>query len=58
MFTKDFILGEIKEARELVENALDKSRVPNKESYESKQLTRTLFKLDVIRQAVTNVHTN
>jgi len=54
-FTKDFILSELQETRELVENTLDGLRVPNTSTSETEQLTRTLFKLDVIRNAIKNV---
>ena len=54
-FTKDFILSELQETRELVENTLDGLRVPNNSTLETEQLTRTLFKLDVIRNAIKNV---
>ena len=57
-FTKDFIIDEIKETRELAEAVLDELRVPNKPTYETDILTRILFKLDVVRNAVKNVHTN
>tara|TARA_R110002020_G_scaffold362215_1_gene574608 strand:- start:670 stop:849 length:180 start_codon:yes stop_codon:yes gene_type:complete len=57
-FTKDFILDEITETRGLTEAVLDELRVPNKPSWETDILTRILFKLDVVRQAVKNVHTN
>ena len=57
-FTKDFILDEINETRGLTEAVLDEFRVPNKPSWETDILTRILFKLDVVRNAVKNVHTN
>jgi hypothetical protein len=57
-FTKDFILSELQETRELVENTLDGIRVPNNITQETEQLTRTLFKLDVIRNAIKNVPIN
>ena len=57
-FTKDFILSEVQETRELVEKTLDGLRVPTKPTPETEQLTRILFKLDVVRNAVKNVHTN
>jgi hypothetical protein len=57
-FTKDFILSELQETRELVENTLDALRVPNNITQETEQLTRTLFKLDVIRNAIKNVQVN
>ena len=57
-FTKDFILDEINETRGLTEAVLDELRVPNKPSWETGILTRILFKLDVVRNAVKNVHTN
>ena len=57
-FTKDFILDEINETRGLTEAVLDELRVPNKPSWETDILTRILFKLDVVRNAVKNVHTN
>jgi hypothetical protein len=57
-FTKDFILSELQETRELVENTLDALRVPNNITQETEQLTRTLFKLDVIRNAIKNVPIN
>ena len=57
-FTKDFILSEIQETRELVEKALDGLRVPTKPTPETEQLTRILFKLDVLRNAIKNVPIN
>ena len=57
-FTKDFILDEVKQTRELTEAVLDQLRLPNQESYETNILTSILFKLDVVRNAVENVHTN
>ena len=57
-FTKDFVLSEVQETRELTEAVLDELRVPNKPSWETDILTRILFKLDVVRNAVKNVHTN
>ena len=57
-FTKDFILSELQETRELVENTLDALRVPNNITQEMEQLTRTLFKLDVLRNAIKNVPIN
>ena len=57
-FTKDFILSELQETRELVENTLDALRVPNNITQETEQLTRTLFKLDVIRNSIKNVQIN
>tara|TARA_Y100000034_G_C6670335_1_gene294255 strand:+ start:401 stop:580 length:180 start_codon:yes stop_codon:yes gene_type:complete len=57
-FTKDFILDEVRETRELTEAVLDELRIPNKQTYETDILRRILFKLDVVRNAVKNVHTN
>ena len=57
-FTKDFVLSEVQETRELTEAVLDELRVPNNPTYETDILTRILFKLDVVRNAVKNVHTN
>jgi len=57
-FTKDFILSELQETRELVEHTLDGIKVPNNITQETEQLTRTLFKLDVIRNAIKNVRVN
>ena len=57
-FTKDFILGEVQETREMTEAILDQLRIPNKTTYETEILQRILFKLDVVRNAVKNVHTN
>ena len=57
-FTKDFILGEVQETREMTEAILDEIRIPNKPTYETELLQRILFKLDVVRNAVKNVHTN
>ena len=54
-FTKDFILSELQETRELVEKTLDKLRVPSNPTPETERLTRTLFKLDVIRNAINNI---
>ena len=57
-FTKDFILGEVQETREMTEAILDEIRIPNNPTYETELLQRILFKLDVVRNAVKNVHTN
>jgi hypothetical protein len=57
-FTKDFILSELQETRELVENTLDSIRAPNNVTTETEQLTRTLFKLDVLRNAIKNIPIN
>ena len=57
-FTKDFILGEVQETREMTEAILDELRIPNKSTHETDLLQRILFKLDVVRNAVNNVHTN
>jgi len=57
-FTKDFILGEVQETREMTEAILDELRIPNKSTHETDLLQRILFKLDVVRNAVKNVHTN
>ena len=39
----------------IVENTLDKLRVPSNPTPETERLTRTLFKLDVIRNAINNI---
>ena len=57
-FTKAFILSEVQETRELVEKTLDGLRVPTKPTPETEELTRILFKLDVIRNAIKNVPIN
>ena len=57
-FTKDFILGEVQETREMTEAILDELRIPNKSTHETDLLQRIFFKLDVVRNAVKNVHTN
>ena len=34
-FTKDFILGEVQETREMTEAILDELRIPNKSTHET-----------------------
>ena len=53
-FTKDFVLDELERTRQLVEEVL----IGSTSKIEAEKLYRTLFKLDVVRNAVKNVHTN
>ena len=53
-FTKDFVLDELERTRQLVEEVL----IGYTSKIEAEKLYRTLFKLDVVRNAVKNVHTN
>jgi len=62
-FTKEFVVGELIETRELVSQVHDKmykedDRGIFEQTEEGKTLMKVLFKLDVIRNAVKNVHTN
>ena len=52
-FTKEFVIDEISEVRKLVQKANTKSYIIN-----SEKLHTILCKLDVIQNAVANVHTN
>ena len=62
-FTKEFVVGELLETRELVSQLHDKminedDRGIFEQTNEGETLMKVLFKLDVIRNAVKNVHTN
>ena len=64
-FTKEFVMGELSEARKLVEEVHDESIIESPsltgfliQTSNGEKLQRVLFKLDVIHNAVANVHTN
>ena len=64
-FTKEFVMDEIIRIRRIVEEVHDESTVesPSLRGYvtltqNGEKLEQVLFKLDVVRNAVQNVHTN
>ena len=64
-FTKEFVMDEIIRIRRIVEEVHDESLVesPSLTGYvtltpNGEKLEQVLFKLDVVRNAIQNVHTN
>ena len=64
-FTKEFVMDEIIRIRRIVEEVHDESTVesPSLRGYvtltqNGEKLEQVLFKLDVVRNAIQNVHTN